>query len=316
MSASVHGDVRIWGGSRDDEGFREFTVTHLVKTTSVADGPYIVMNASGLPAIGSVWSFGNDLDVWAFCYPYMKVDIHQPKEGDKNYWWRVDQKFSTKPLTRCQTQNVEDPLSEPQKVSGNFGKFTIEAVYDRFGNLIKSSSHEQIRGRQVEFDNNKPSVVIQQNVAALGLSTFAQMIDTVNDGPMWGLPARCVKLSNAPWERKYYGACYVYYTRTFEFDIDYNTFDRTALDEGTKVLRGHWDRDTGSPTYREWIVDAGVSVTKPTHFDRYKDWNGENTRAILNGAGVPITSAASAGEIDVEYYQQSNFFTLGIPVVF
>lgn len=312
MSASVKGGPRVWSGERDDEGFREYKVVHLVKCTSVNDGPSVVMLASGLPAIGSVWNFGNDLDTWAFCYPYMKVSIHQEKEGDPNLWWRVEQKFSTRPLTRCQDTPVEDPLLEPQKVSGNFRNFTIEAVYDRNGNLIKSSSHEQIRGRQVEFDNNKPSVVVQQNVASLGLSTFAQMIDTVNDGPMWGLPARCVKLSNAPWERKYYGTCNIYYTRTFEFDIDYDTFDRTVLDEGTKVLHGHWDTTT-----EVWTLDningSPPSASNPTHFDRYKDKFGENTRTILDGAGKPITSVASAGQIDVEYYEESNFFTLGIP---
>ena len=318
MSAAVHnGGRRVWGGRRDSDGFREYTITNLVKTTDVADGPKTVMFAAGLPAIGSVWNFGNDIDVWAFCYPDMEVRRHPAiAPGEKGLWWEVDQKFSTKPLTRCQDTQVEDPLLEPQKVSGNFGKFTIEAVYDRFGNRIVSSSHEPLRGRQVEFDNNKPSVVIEQNVVNLGLSTFAQMIDTVNDGPMWGLPARCVKLSNAPWARKYYGQCNIYYTRIFEFDIDYNTFDRTGTDEGTKALRGHWDKNSASPTYRQWVVDSGVSAANPAHFDRYKDWNGENVRGALNGAGVPIYTEGTAGEIDIEYYGQSNFFVLGIPAVF
>lgn len=399
MTAAVRGGPRIWGGSRDDEGYREFTVRHIVKTTNKADGPYMVMFAAGLPAIGSVWNFGNDLDVWAFCYPYMKVDLHQHKEGDPHYWWAVDQKFSTKPLSRCQDTQVEDPLLEPQQVSGNFGKYTIEAVYDRFGSLIKSSSHEQIRGRQVEFDNNKPSVTIRQNVASLGLSTFAQMIDTVNDGPMWGLSERMVKLSNAPWERKVFGQCRYYYTRTFDFDIDYKTFDRRALDEGTKALNGHWTTSatsgsgmtvnitsvsttgaitgvatvTGGTDYPAsttfqiavtggggtlgvvtastnssgvvtgvtlsaggsgysvtgiastatgtgWVLDNIFGVTpnpdNPQHFTRYKDRNGENTRAILNGRGTPVANVSEAAQIDVAYYQESNFFTLGIPTSF
>ncbi len=171
MSASIYnGGLRVWDGGRDDQGFREFNITNLVKTTDVMDGPYTVMGAAGLPLIGSTWNFGNDVDVWAFCQPYMKVSRHkQIPEGEKGLLWEVSQKFSTKPISRCQDTVVEDPLLEPQKVSGNFGKYTIEAVYDRFGNLIKSSSHEQIQGRQVEFDNNKPSVVVQQNVASLGL---------------------------------------------------------------------------------------------------------------------------------------------------
>lgn len=404
MSAVVHnGGLRVWGGKRDTDGYREFTVTHLVKTTDVRDCPYTVMFAAGLPAIGSVWNLGNNADVWAFCYPDMEIRRHPTiAAGEKGLWWEVDQKFSTKPLSRCQDTQVEDPLLEPQKVSGNFGKFTIEAVYDRFGNLLKSSSHEQLRGRQVEFDNNKPSVTIEQNVASLGLSTFSQMIDTVNDAPMWGLPARCVKLSNAPWSRKVYGQCHYYYTRTFEFDIDYHTFDRVGLDEGTRVLHGHWGAGTGSgltvriltitstggiatisidnggagypeseifqvavtggdgtggvitiqtnssgvvasilsisypgkdyvvtpvlpatvatSTGTGWMLDLidgePPDPTNPQHFDRYKDRNGENTRAILNGAGCPVTSASLTRGLGIEYYGESNFFTLGVPVTF
>lgn len=394
MTAAVHNSgLRVWDGGRDDQGFREFSVTNLVKTTDVMDGPYVVMNAAGLPAIGSIWNFGNDVDTWAFCQPYMRVSRHkQLTDGEKGVWWEVTQKFSTKPISRCQDTPVEDPLLEPQKVSGNFGKYTIEAVYDRNGNLLKSSSHEQIRGRQVEFDNNKPSVVIQQNVANLGLSTFSQMIDTVNDGPMWGLSARMIKLSNAPWERKFYGKCHIYYTRTLEFDIDYKTFDRVALDEGTKVLRGHWisGTNTGSgltvditsvsaagaitgitlnsggsgyptsivaqitvtggggtggiitvttnssgvvtsitltagglnystgtglstATGTTWALDNNPNYLNPQHFIRYKDINGENTRAILNGRGTPVINAAEAAQIPISYYPESNFFTLGIP---
>jgi hypothetical protein len=399
MSAAVVGGPRVWAGSRDDDGYREFTVTHLVKTTSVSDCPYTVMFASGLPAIGSVWNFGTTTDFWAFCYPYMKVSLHEHKAGDPHFWYAVDQKFSTKPMKRCQDTQVEDPLLEPQQVRGNFGKYTIEAVYDRNGSLIKSSSHEQIRGRQVEFDNNKPTVSITQNVASLGLSTFSQMIDTVNDGPMWGLSARMVKLSNAPWERKVYGKCHYYYTRTFDFDIDYRTFDRNALDEGTKVLRGHWvganggtgftvniltlgvtltpptvgiirtislasggsgypanksfqltitggsgtggivlattnsagvvtavSLITGGKNYvvtaasteegTKWVLDNDPDYTNPQDFIRYKDVNGENTRAILNGSGTPILNASEAARIPVAYYGESNMFTLGIPTSF
>src|SRR5690606_22693106 len=97
---------------------------------------------------------------------------------------------------------------------------------DRYGNPIKSSSHEQFRGSNVEFDANRPTVWVDQNVSSLGLATFASMIDCVNDRPLWGLPKRRIKLSNVTWERKMYGTCRFYYTRKLEFDIRYDGFDR------------------------------------------------------------------------------------------
>jgi hypothetical protein len=338
MTCSLLPGVRAWSGGRDDEGNREFKVIHLVKSNAPRlDGPYSVMNCAGLPAIGDIWSFGNDNDIWAFCWPTMVISPHETKEGEGVKIWKVEQKFSTKPIPsrRCQDETITDPLLEPQKVSGSFVKYTKEAVVDRFNNLIKNSAHEMLRGPQVEFDHNKPTVKIEQNVSVLGLETFAEMVDTVNMYPMWGLPVRCVKLSNVSWERKTYGVCSYYYTRSFDFDIDYNTFDRCVLDEGTKILIGQWSKTDDS-----WVVATinGVSANpdNPMHFMRYKDRNCENTKIILDGSGLPagiavtitkpnvtdsgvhpsVGTSSGPGTIGIQYYGESDLFSLGIPTDF
>jgi len=318
MVATLDGTVRTWGGDRDEEGHRTFTVVHLVRTDDFDDGPQIVMNTPGLPAIGSFWNFGNDVDVWAFCYPDMNVKIHKEKEGDPNKHWRVRQKFSTIPLKRCQDETIEDPLLEPQKISGSFVKYTKEASQDRFGNMIKNSAHETYRGPQVEFDHNRPTVRIEQNQALLGLDTFTEIVDTVNDAPLWGLGVRKIKLSDVSWERKLYGLCNFYYTRVFDFDIDFKTFDREILDEGTKVLNGDWPVGTGTQT-DGWILQniAGEAPDKnnPQHFNRFKDRHGENARVILDGNGEPLLGTATFNPYyhELEFYPESNLLLLGIP---
>lgn len=332
MAAVVKDGVYSWEGSRDKDGHRRFVVEHLVQAATT-DGPYIVMNAPGLPSIGSYWLFDSDSDVWAFCTPVCKVSIHKERKGDPNRWWVVEQEFTTRPMIRCQDFNIEDPMLEPDRVSGSFVKYTVEAAFDRFGELVKSSSHEMFRGPQVEFDRNRPTVRIEQNRANLELSLFASMIDTVNDATLWGLGARRVKLSNASWERKVYGVCGFYYVRTFDFDIDYNTFDRDLLDEGTKALNGHWDPDNG-----HWELDRiggqPPNPANPQHFSRYKDRNGENARVILDGTGRPADSIVELGTASstststgtdpsgpaatyhLEYYPESNLLLLGIPTSF
>lgn len=322
MSASIYGGGRrTWGGERDSEGYRTFTITNLVKTTNKDDGPMTVMNCPGLPAIGSVWNFGNDVDLWCFCFPDMSIKIHEEREGEPSVLWRVDQKFSNKPFKRCQDTNIEDPLMEPQKVSGSFIKYTEEAAQDRFGRFLLYSNWEQMRGPQVEFDANRPVVRIEQNVGTLGLATFSQMVDTVNDAPLWGLPARCIKLSNPTWERKIYGTCYYYYTRTFEFDIMYNTFDRFILDQGHTSLHGHWGKSpTGTSTRSTWIVDnidgAPADKTNPQHFDKHKDRKAENTTTLLDGFGRPLDDGDNPVYFRIEKYHESNFLSLGIPTSF
>jgi len=236
--------------------------------------------------------------LWAFCKPTLVVSVHQEREGDPTKLWKVENTYSTKPSKRCQDESIEDPLLEPQKVSGGFVKYTEEATEDRNGVAIKSSSHEMFRGAQVEFDANRPTVRIEQNTARLGLATFTEMIDTVNDRTLWGLAARKIKLSNITWSRNLYGQCNFYFTRNFEFDINFNTFDRKLIDEGTKVL---------NPDL------VGADKDNPKHFIRYKDANDENTRVILDGNGNALTDGANPVEITIEKYEESNFLLLGIP---
>ena len=319
--------------TRDEDGHRNYKVFHLVETDAILDGPQVVMNAGDLPQIGDQWALGNDTDAWAFCWPNMKITTHGGGPQDATKHWKVEQLFTTRPFSRCQDASVEDPLLEPMGISGTFVKYTEEAQRDRHGNLILSSSHEMMRGPQVEFDANRPTVTISQNVAVLGLATFTPMVDQVNDREQWGLSERKIKLSNVSWDRRYHGLCDVYFTRILDFDVNFKTFDKTLLDEGTKVLSGRWisPSGTGSCGTDTWelVNICGVSPDKnnPQHFIRFKDRNGENIRAILDGNGLPANTTIAvgtgagtgtsqsddAGDLIVEKYEEANFFELGIP---
>lgn len=322
MTATLISGQSEWSMDRSDEGHRTYSITHKVKTNDAGDGPQVVLNTPGLPVPGSVWAFNNDLDSWAFCTGFMKIQKARDIQKDNPVkHWTVQQKFTTLNPKRCNTTNIENPLLEPMKVSGSFVKYTREVSKDRNGNAIQNSAFELLRGSIVEFDANRPTVKIQQNVASLGLDVFSPMVDTVNDASLWGLGARRIKLSNVSWERNYYGTCFAYYTRTFDFDIDFNTFDREALDEGTKAL-GRLDPTTGTwDSTSDFATGVPIDANNPLHFTRYKDKHGENSRVILDGSGVPIagvgtgtgTGVETPGTIDIEYYGESNFLTLGIP---
>jgi len=327
MTASVHTNWhRTWNGERNDEGHRTFYMEHLVEVTDPKnDGPLTVMNCPGLPAIGAVFNFGNDTDLWAFCWPTRKVTPFEQKSGEIVQYWLATSMFSTKPIPskRCQDTSIEDPLLEPMKISGSFVKTTEEAVYDRYGNLLKNSAHERFKGPLVEFDVSRPTVRIEQNVASLDLGTVASMVDCVNDAPLWGLPARCIKLSAPEFTRELYGVCNFYYKRIFNFDIRYDTFDRFIPDIGTKVLNGHWSTDRSG----RWVLDningAAPNPNNPQHFNRYKDRNGETSIVVLNGAGLPADSYVGTGTdtdptgpgyvYSVEKYNEANFLLLNIP---
>ena len=332
-----------WSAHRDKEGHREYKIKWKVLVDK-GSGPQTATFAPGLPIIGSTWNFGGDNDPWAFCYP--TLDIRQLNKADEPaQTYSIEQTFSTRPLNRCQTNSIEDPLLEPSKLRGSFVKYTKEAkrnwdgAAEDPGGVIEYSSHEPITGPEAEVTDNRPTVIFEKNVAALELDLITEMVDTVNDDVLWGLEKRKIKLTNVSWEEKWFGTCDNYFTRSFEFEINFDTFDKSVPDYVTKLLNGHWDEDaevgTGC-TPNLWIPDKicgeWPDATNPQHFIRAKDRHGENVRMMANGAGLPASEnpkdpfqAQGTGttptptttfpaDIAIEYYPESNFLLLGIPV--
>lgn len=277
-----------WKMTQDDDGERDYTISYRVQSSTI-DGPAVILLTPGLPQPGQTWQVDNDIDIYATCG--MFIDIEPVLEGEPNRDWKVTRKFSTKNRKRCVDAKVEDPLLEPVQISGAFHKERREAKFDRFGAPILTSSHEVIRGHEVEFDESRAKITISSNVATFrqAFELPAQMVDCVNDRVLWGIPRRMIKLSDASFERKYYGRCHVYYTRKLEFEVNYRTFDRNISDEGTKVIKGQWEEQDGGLIWQIIPFKDGTMPDShnPTHFIRFQDRNGENCRVILNGRGAP-----------------------------
>ena len=291
-----------WHLQRDDNSHRTYKVVYRVISSDMKDGPANAIQTPGLPVYGDVWQppGTNDVDVWAFCrWP---CTVTPKVEGQPNKFFDLEFTFSTKPdKAYCLDNQQEDPLLIPPRISGKSVKYTEEASYDRFGNPIVNSAWEQIRGPQVEFDaDGKDSVHIEMNVPILNLPFLYAFKNKVNSQPIWGFAPRCVKLSMIDWDRQFYGTCFPFYTWKLDFETNVNTFDRSVLDEGTKVLHGHWDFKTGN-----WVLDNINSLPpspfNPNHFDRYKDRNGENARVILDGQGLPAGVLIGTGTSSTTY---------------
>jgi hypothetical protein len=282
-----------WDGATDDEGHRTYNISWLMETSDVDDGPYSVMTSVDLPSPGSTWAFGNDNDPWATCYPTMTVT--PLVRGEACNLFMATQIFSTKPLRRCATDTVESPLLAPYDMSGTFTKERREALWDRDGALIMTSSLELVRGAAVEREYGYPTVKIGFNSATLPLGVFAPMVDMINDAPLWGLPAKCVRLANATYERKLYGTCSIYYRIGYDFAIDYEGFDKYF------------------PDYGHMVRMAGGTIGNPAHYVRYKDKRGENSAVLLNGYGCPLGEGQPTVLLPAKKYPIGNLLSLGIP---
>lgn len=341
------GGPRRWSSTCDTEGHKEYSITTRVEVP-VGHGPQTARQTPGLFQPGDIWYFPGDKDVniWATCQQNDRVT--QVEEDGTNRFFDIEQYFTTRGTSkRCKDVSIEDPLMIPDEVSGGFNKFQEEATKDRFGCPILSKSFEMLRGPQVEFDRSRPTLQIKQFVPDLQFPFLVEMIDTVNAFPIWGFSARCVKLSMISWSKKYYGQCYIYYERNLEFEFNTDTWDRDILSEGHKALNGEFNANTGNWEDKPIGKDGTQpNPLNPSHFSRYKDRNGENTTVIHDCDGRPAdvllgTAVAGTGwdqgylvgtsthlepgcpdplgdtnacRIHVEYYEESDFFALGVPI--
>jgi hypothetical protein len=260
---------RTWSLRREPNWHRTYQVVHRV-ACDPGDGPYAVLATFGLPRPGDHFAIGNDVDLWAWCHA--DADIKPVlTEGEVDLYYDVEQTFSTHPPERPGGGN--DPLLQPPKISGSFTRTSEEATTDRFGRLITTSSWEQIRGPQVQFDSGNLTVSIEQNLAMIDLVALAAAYEAVNAVPMWGMPPRTIKLTNAHWTENPYtvpenyplfglpARSSVYYTRTVEFEVNALGWDRNILDEGTKVLHGRWKSAVSTTTT---TTVAGTTTTTTT----------------------------------------------------
>jgi len=281
---------------------RNYKIKWLIETDDVRDGPTRVMNCPGVPSIGSLWQFGNDNDQFAYCWPQWSVSQFNSSSHEPNTLWVLEQPYSTRfNQTGMNASQVENPFAMPADLSGTFVKYQQEQRFDFEGKVIRSMSFEPIRGKMVEFDANRPTVSISMNYPQLGLNVFAFMIDNVNESAMWGVGARCVKLSNIRWTRNVWRFGY-FYTRAYDFDVDFKTFDRTIPEEGTKKLMEGGNKN--NPKHWKVRMDEEQNIVRmPFYYDKDgKDWDGIDSDTIAKKL--------------IKYHPQTNFFVLGIPASF
>lgn len=283
MATEVLTGLTTWNMEEDSEGHRDYNIEFKVRGDPT-DGPFNVRNTAGLPLPGSPWQFYGDTDLAATCKRRCRINPIQ-QQDEATVLWRTAFVFSTRPDKRCQDENFDNPLTEPQRISGSWTRAVKEITETRFGIPLLYSSHERIRGPLAEFDTGYPIVRVEQNVLNLELNILSIFHQTVNSVPMWGLPIRCVKLAGVSWSQEFYGQCFPFYRRVLEFEINPDGFDRDIADIGRKVLYGRWERPG---VWRLLCINGDIpDPNNPAHFIDYKAPDGTPGEVVLNGKGLP-----------------------------
>lgn len=295
------GAVRVVGprnvsATRDEQGHRVYTVDWLINLENPLDGPAHILANWPLPVVGAPYSFGNDSDPWAFCTPELNIAPHSDvTEGDPILDYIVTQKWSTNPGWRCQTFPIENPLLEPVQYSGDFVHEQIQKSEDIHGNPLIYPNYEPIAGQLVEQKFSYPTINITFNSATLPLSTYALLVNRLNDRPLWGVPARCIRFADAKWERLVYGTCFYYFRTTYSFEINIDTFDPVIPAFGNKCLRDGGDRNN------------------PEDYVLFKNRDGDYTGTMLDAEGKSVNDKALQYKLRPQLAKVGNLLLLGIP---
>jgi hypothetical protein len=298
MSAYLVG-LKSHSLSRDEDGHRTYDVTWQFRTNSYLDGPEIVLAAVNtlLPPLGSAYAIDNDYDPWAFRTPELSISVHKDaEEGEPTLDWMVNTKYTTKPMARCMYPPIDNPLLEPFTLSGDFVHVSREMKVDKDGKPLRHPNFEPITGPEVEDKVSYPSIAIGFNTGVLPLSTYVLLINKVNDSPLWGLPSRCIRFTDAKWERVLYGSCFYYYKVTYTFECNLETFDKKVPAMGMKIKK------------------EGTLGTKAEDFVVAKDSKGENMDIVfLNASGEAVDKEEDVYIQTLQIPKEANLLLLGIP---
>jgi hypothetical protein len=299
---------------RDEDGHRTYEIDWHVQTALYEHNiAHILANwplfGVGHPyQLAALWPESIGVDTWAFLTPTLNIAPHPDvAEYSKCRDWVVTQVWTTKHSWRCNVFPVENPLLEPVHLTGDFVHETREMTVDKDGKPLRFPNFEPITGPLTENRISYPTLSITFNSAGLPITTYTLLMNNVNDAVLWGLPPRCVRFVDAKWERKVYGRCGYYFTITYTFEINQNTFDNEIPAQGSMER-----------------VNLSADYMNPESFIRAKSKSGENISVPLdiNGSRLEKIGMTPGGDpiwrypqhiLKPKIYKEGNLLLLGIP---
>lgn len=282
---------------------RTYTSTYEVITDSVTDGAITAIEAVGIPAYRSLYSWYAEVDPWAFC-DTISADIRSVEDTRK--LWVVTVTHSTRPATRCGDTRIENPLDEPPIISGSFAQFSRPAIWDIDGEPICNSVDEPFVPAP-EMDDSRDTLIVEVNTEDIDLVLRARFKDAINDAVHWGLAQYTIKLQQWAWQIAYHGTCGAYIRNRFEFGISY------AEDNEGNVIG--WLFSLLDAGFRH-KADCGAAEEEDKYLtNRDAHDNQIHQPRPLDGAGGLVSIACGDDPTFLKFhvYKEKDFSELPIP---
>lgn len=304
ISCRLIGEGR--SGALEPYYVRTFKQRWRVETNNTLDGPKVVLAPHGLSGFDelptqyvSTYDSGNDADSQALC-----VSVNADEEGDSRKSWIVTADFSTVPPTNP-AQLTPNPLLELPLYSFTFDQYTEVARQAYRANFstgdvltgtlqaVRNSVGEVFRPG-VEVDACRAVYVVQKNFAIAEPGYVMPYVNAVNATAWKGCPPRTAKCRAINCSQLQQRNNIDYYTMTFEFHLNPQTWDLFILNESS----WHYDLTLGK------LVKLSAAEGLKTIY---------NGTTLTNGLAVPqdtLNTAVpqpSAIYVRYRYYQELEF---------
>jgi hypothetical protein len=283
---------RVWekAPNRDGEKDRErrgYSRVFGVTTNSRSDDARTVMEASGIPSLGTAFPG----DGGAVAVRVRPRQVEQLPDGG-GYWEVVvdydQQQFGGNDPNR--------PDLDPPEVNWTFGQRTVAAVNDFNGRPIVNAAGDPYDPplERVEY---YPVLSITRNELGYNAAFAAGFIGRMNADAFYGWPPRTVLCTNFSGVLQF-NRPVLYWRVSYQFDfanfVEYNTWDPTVLDRGFRAYFQHANGETKAA-----VLDpaTGAPVNEPVP---------------LTATGFVLPTGAAPVYVTHQIHGLANFGVLGL----
>jgi hypothetical protein len=203
----------------DDKFHRNYVSTYHVCIPHWA-GPFSAVQAVGIPAYGSNYTWGADFDLWAFATSYsagFDPDENCVVSGIKCHKYEVIVTHTTTPTDYPSGILRDDPITYPPRISGSFANFSVPAYRDKDDAPVVNTATE-LFDNTPEIEDSHDTLNLEFVTPTINLAQRSDFRNSVNSEPIWGLGIRQVKLISWTYKILWYGAT-PYVMHNFEFHI-------------------------------------------------------------------------------------------------
>lgn len=284
---------------RYDSEVREYTVHYRITGHDRREGGLTALIASGLPALGSVYTGIGLEPLDPYCVAIGYGSIAPENWEQSREVWRASVKFSTdRNKQRRPAENQDNPLLKPPIISGAGHRRRAAAtnirLTDTQGRKIQNTANEPFPEQEIQVDDSSSVLRITKNVATLDLDQLDDYTDSVNNAQWMGKPARTWKMDPPQWRKVYWGNT-AYYEVTYVFQGKKDTWDLQP-----RNLSEH-DINDKRPSASGVLVDGWQPLDSAGEF------------VIVSGNDEAEFDGQGGNPNAFRWYREKSFPALGLP---